>query len=267
MIQYLRFKSFPNQEYPFNIKAFKEVETLDLSNPITIFVGDNGSGKSTLLKAIAYYNNSINVSSQSISSQYYDDIKKLSSQMECAYDYKTRKGFFFSGEEFITYINHLKQMKQDLIEDLKRIDHEYKDKSAFARSQARMAVAGQLSQMNGLYDGELKEKSHGEGFLQFFKERMYQKGIYLLDEPETPLSPINQYQLVVLISDLVKNGSQVIIATHSPIIMALKNARIYQFGQDMIEEISYENIDSVNFMKNFLNHKDLYIDRLVEEEE
>lgn len=267
MIQYMRFKSFPHQNYPFNIKSFKQIKTLDLSNPITIFVGDNGSGKSTLLKAIAYYNHSINVSSQRLSSQYYKEIKDLSSVMECAYDYKTRKGFFFSGEEFITYINHLKHMKNELEEELKRIDIEYKDKSSFSRSQARMAAAGQLSEMNALYDGDLKEKSHGEGFLQFFKDRMHQKGIYLLDEPETPLSPINQYQLVVLILDLIKNGSQVIIATHSPILMALKNARIYHFNEHTIDQVIYEDIESVNFMKNFLNHKDVYIDRLLDGEE
>jgi predicted ATPase len=267
MIQYVRFKSFPNQNYPFNIPAFSSLDKLDLSQPITIFVGDNGSGKSTLLKAIAYYNSSINVSAQGISSSYYQEIQTLSSYMECAYDYKTRRGFFFSGEEFITYINHLKHMKQELVDELKRIDEVYKDKSAFAKSQARMAPAGQLAEMNQMYGGDLKTKSHGEGFLTFFKERMHQKGIYLLDEPETPLSAINQYQLVVMITDLIKNGSQVIIATHSPIIMALKDAKIYYFGKNQIEAIQYDDIESVNFTKNFLNHKDQFINRLEKREE
>ena len=267
MIQSIQFNKFPHQDYPFNIPAFKNLDHLDLSQPITIFVGDNGSGKSTLLKAIAYHNSAINVSSHSISSNYYKDIRALSSVMRCAYDYKTRKGFFFSGEEFITYIHHLKHMKQTLIDELNRIDEAYKNKSAFARSQARMAPAGQLAQMNQMYDGDLNTKSHGEGFLTFFKERMHQKGIYLLDEPETPLSAINQYQLVVMITDLVKNGSQVIIATHSPIIMALKNAKIYYFGDENIENIDYEDIESVQFTKHFLNHKDDYINRLSIEED
>ena len=102
---------------------------MDLSNSITIFVGDNGSGKSTLLKSIAYYNNSINVSSHNIESSYYKEIKDLSQMMKCTYDVKSRKGFFFSGEEFITYINQLKQMKHELQDDLKRVNEEYKDKS------------------------------------------------------------------------------------------------------------------------------------------
>jgi len=90
---------------------------------------------------------------------------------------------------------------------------------------------------------------------------MHQKGIYLLDEPETPLSAVNQYQLVVMITDLVKSGSQVIIATHSPIIMALKDAKIYNFT-NTIKEIEYDDIESVNFMKYFLNNKENFINRL-----
>ena len=262
MIKTLRFKDFDTNEYPFNIPCIQNLDELDLSNKITVFVGDNGSGKSTLLKAIAYYNNSINVSSHNIDSSYYKEIKELASKMKCTYDVKTRSGFFFSGEEFITYINQLKQMKYDLVEDLRRIDEEYKNKSVFARNQARMAAAGQLYEMNNAYDGELKEKSHGEGFLEFFKQRMHREGIYLLDEPETPLSAVNQYKLVVMITDLVRSGSQVIIATHSPIIMALEGAKIYNFTEDKVEEINYEDIESVVFMKHFLNHKDNYINRL-----
>ncbi len=91
---------------------------------------------------------------------------------------------------------------------------------------------------------------------------MHQLGIYLLDEPETPLSATNQYQLLVLITDLVKNGSQVIIATHSPILMALKDAAIYNFSKDIIERIEYDDIESVVFTKHFLNNKNNFIDRL-----
>lgn len=262
MIKRLSFKEFDSNNYPFNIPCIKNIEELDLSNKITIFVGDNGSGKSTLLKAIAYYNNSINVSSSDINSSYYKEVKELAGKMKLVYDYKTRAGFFFSGEEFITYINNLKKMKEELKEDLKRIDIEYKDKSLFAKNQARMASAGQLHAMNNSYDGELKEKSHGEGFLAFFKERMHQNGIYLLDEPETPLSAVNQYQLLVMITDLVASGSQVIIATHSPILMALKDAKIYNFTENNIEAIDFEEIESVSFTKHFLNNKDNFLDRL-----
>jgi len=261
MIKSIQFKSFPDNHYPY-LPIFKQTEEMDFSHPITIFVGDNGSGKSTLLKAIASCSQSINVSSQ----PHDFAINQLAERISCTYDVQSKKGFFFSGEAFITYIHQLKKTKQELERDLERIEVEYRDKSAFARSQARMAPMGQLMQMNQMYHGELDKQSHGEGFLSFFKSRMHQKGLYLLDEPETPLSAINQYQLVVLISDLVKHGSQVILATHSPILMALEGAFIYSFDDEKITPIDYNEIDSVRFMKDFLNHKDIYLERLKERE-
>lgn len=262
MIKRIRFHEFDDNQYPFNIGAFQQIKELDLNQPITIFVGDNGSGKSTLLKAIAYYSNSINVSKNDLDSPYYFDVKKLAEKMTIAYTVKTRKGFFFSGEEFITYINNLKALKEQLLHDLDEMKREFKDKNDYAKRLAFGPIRSQLSDINQLYAGELGERSHGEGFLSFFKARMHQQGLYILDEPETPLSAINQYQLVVLITDLVKNGSQVIIATHSPIIMALKDAKIYHFDQNGVSPIAYEDIESVQFTKHFLNDKDNFINRI-----
>ncbi|MBN2604451.1 MAG: AAA family ATPase [Bacilli bacterium] len=262
IIKNIHFQDLTLREYPFNLPSFQHLRTLDLNQPITIFVGDNGSGKSTLLKAIAYYNNSINVSKEKLESDYYNNSKRFSEKMKIQYSVKTRNGFFFSGEEFITYINNLKQMKTELLVDETELLEEYKNKSEYVRNLALGPVRNQLYELRTKYDGELNTKSHGEGFLDFFKARMHSKGIYILDEPETPLSAMNQYQLLVLITDLVKNGSQVIIATHSPILMALKGAKIYHFSNETIEEIQYDDIESVVFTKHFLNNKDNFLDRL-----
>lgn len=253
----------PNENtYPYNVGALKNTKEIVINPKITILVGENGSGKSTLLKAIAYYNNSINVSQNDLNSEYYLDSRMLAGAMKVTYSVKTRKGFFFSGEDFISYINNLKIMKEDLYKHIEELKAEFVGKPAYSLQLALGPLKGQISALENTYGGELGEKSHGEGFLEFFKARMHQQGIYLLDEPETPLSPINQYQLVVLISDLVKEGSQVIIATHSPILMALKDATIYQFNEDSIKEVQYEDIESVSFMKHFLNDKDNYINRI-----
>ena len=262
MIKHLHFQDFDVDTYPFTIPSIQYTKDLDLSHKISIFVGDNGSGKSTLLKAIAYYNNSINVSKNDINSPYYLDSKELASKMRLSYSVKQRAGFFFSGEEFITYINSLKTMKAQIESDIAEIKKEFKGKNAYSLQLALGPLNSQLYELKETYQGELNQKSHGEGFLTFFKSRMHQKGIYLLDEPETPLSAINQYQLVVMITDLVRNGSQVIIATHSPIIMALKGAKIYNFTEEGIKEINYEDIESVQFTKHFLNDKDNFIERL-----
>ena len=262
MIKKVSFSNYEETEYPFNIKPIRNTKELDLSNNITIFVGNNGAGKSTLLQSIAYYNNSINVSGNSLDSKYYESVQQLSTKMKLSYSIKTRKGFFFSGEEFITYINSLKMMKSQLLNDIEELKREYKDKNDYSLQLALGPIRKSLYELEDKYEGELGKKSHGEGFLEFFKARMHQKGIYLLDEPETPLSALNQYQLVVLITDLVKAGSQVIIATHSPIIMALKDAKIYNFTEEEITEIKYEDIESVQFTKHFLNDKDNFIERL-----
>lgn len=262
LIKRIRFSEFDSSIYPFNIKCLRNTKELDFDNKITVLVGENGSGKSTLLKAIAYYNNSINVSKEKIESSYYNSVKELSRKMKISYSIKTRAGFFFSGEEFITYINNLKEMKDSLEADIVEMAEEYKDKSEYVRNLAMGPVKSQLHALETTYDGDLRFKSHGEGFLTFFKSRMHQKGIYLLDEPETPLSATNQYQLLVLITDLVKNGSQVIIATHSPILMALKDAVIYNFAEDKIEKVEYDNIESVVFTKHFLNNTNSFIERL-----
>lgn len=252
-----------NQDiYPYNVGALKNTTTLEINPRITILVGENGSGKSTLLTALAYYNNSINVSKNDLDSPFYIDSRRLADTMRVTYSVKTRKGFFFSGEDFITYINNLKTMKENLYKDVEEITKEFKGKSAYSLTLALGPLKGQINALENTYSGELGEKSHGEGFLEFFKARMHQKGIYLLDEPETPLSPINQYQLVVLLTDLVRNGSQVILATHSPILMALQDATIYQFNENSIEEIQYEDIESVSFMKHFLNDKDNFLNRI-----
>ena len=262
MIKQLTMLPFEREQHPFNIPSLQHLKTIEFDRPITIFVGDNGSGKSTLLKAIAYYNNSINVAKQSIDDAYYQDAKDLAKHMRLSYDVKTRQGFFFSGEDFITYINRLKEMKQGLQLDLNQMEDEFKDKSDYVKGLALGPIRKELYELQHTYDGELNERSHGEGFLTFFKARMHQTGLYLLDEPETPLSAINQYQLMVLLTDLARSGSQIILATHSPILMALPNSHIYQFDNDGIHSIDYEDIETVQFTKHFLNDPDNYTRRI-----
>lgn len=262
MIKKCSLSQTNDSDYPFNIPSLQTTSTLSLNQPITIFVGDNGSGKSTLLQAIAYKNNSINVSKNDLHGPYYKDVHRFAATMTLSHDVQTRKGFFFSGEDFITYINHLKTMKQQLEAEYQEVAEEFKNKSEYVRSLALGPIASQLHQLHETYDGELNKRSHGEGFLTFFKARMHQQGVYLLDEPETPLSPLNQYQLLVLLTDLARSGSQIIVATHSPILMALEDAVIYEFTTHGIAPIAYEDIESVQFTKHFLNDYQNYLRRI-----
>ena len=94
LIKSVKFGEFDSAKYPFNIEAIRNTKELNFNNDTTIFVGENGSGKSTLLKAIAYYNNSINVSKEKMDSVYYNSEKELSNKLKISYSVKTRNGFF-----------------------------------------------------------------------------------------------------------------------------------------------------------------------------
>ena len=257
MIKTIEFTQVNQDRYPLNLPSLKSINVLNIEHPVVIFTGDNGSGKSTLLKAIAQKYGAINTGYFPLDSAYYDHVKPLSETIKITYDVKTNKGFMFSGEEFITFIQKMQEEKKDLEAYIKEVEMNYKDKSDFAKSQALAPARKELHAIMHQYEGELQQKSHGEGFLSFFKSRLHQKGIYFLDEPETPLSPVHQFQLYVLISDLVSNGSQVFIATHSPILMALNHAIIYDFN-NRLNPVDYEDIESVQFLKYFLNHPHVF---------
>ena len=261
MIKLIELSQLNQDVYPLNIPSLKSVKSLKIAHPIVIFTGDNGSGKSTLLKAIAQKHGAINTGYFPLDSAYYDDIKPLSESIKLTYDVKNKKGFMFSGEEFITFIHKIQEEKKDLEAYIQEVEVNYKDKSDFARNQALAPARKELHAIMHQYEGELQQKSHGEGFLSFFKSRLHQKGIYFLDEPETPLSPQHQFQLFVLISDLVARGSQVFIATHSPILMAFNQAIIYDFNQQL-KQIEYDQIESVQFLKYFLNHPHLFKEKV-----
>ncbi len=261
MIKLIEIKQANQDIYPLNIPALKIIDSLKIDRSIVIFTGDNGTGKSTLLKAIAQKHGAINTGYYPLDSPYYDEIKPLSEAIKLTYDIKHKKGFMFSGEEFITFIHKIQEEKKDLEAYIKEVEVNYKDKSDFARNQALAPARKELHAIMNQYEGELQHKSHGEGFLSFFKSRLHQKGIYFLDEPETPLSPEHQFQLFVLISDLAASGSQIFIATHSPILMALNHAVIYDFNQHL-KEVEYDQIESVQFLKYFLNHPHLFKDKV-----
>ena len=151
-----------------------------------------------------------------------------------------------------------------MTDELSRVEKEYKGRSAFAKNQARSAFAGSLYQMKQKYGEDLlSEASHGESFLRLFMERIVPNGLYLLDEPEVPLSPLRQLSLLSLIMDMSANENcQFIIATHSPILLAYDRAEIISMDEGPAGKTSWKELESVNIMKNFLNDPQGFIRRL-----
>lgn len=114
MIKLIEIIQVNQNTYPLNIPSLKSISSLKIDHPIVIFTGNNGSGKSTLLKAIAQKHGAINTGYFPLDSAYYDDIKPLSELIKLTYDLKNKKGFMFSGEEFITFIHKIQEEKKIL---------------------------------------------------------------------------------------------------------------------------------------------------------
>jgi predicted ATPase len=110
----------------------------------------------------------------------------------------------------------------------------------------------------------LHEQSHGESFWALVMKRFGGQGLYILDEPEAALSPNKQMALITRIHDLVSNGSQFIIATHSPIVMSYPNSRLYQLADDEISTIKYEDTEHFLVTKEFLNNHERMLSILME---
>jgi predicted ATPase len=109
----------------------------------------------------------------------------------------------------------------------------------------------------------LHEQSHGESFLALFGNRLRGGGLYIVDEPEAALSPTRQLSLLVMLHDLVKQGAQFLIATHSPILMAYPEARIFLLLEDTIEQVAYTETDHYSTTKAFLNDHQAMLRRLL----
>ncbi|MBS4199646.1 AAA family ATPase [Bacillus sp. FJAT-49732] len=252
-----------DRQFPFTLPILRDFHKLSFKKPITILVGENGSGKSTFLEGIAASSDLPVAGGVELSQdKEMDHAQTLAKALKLTWMQKTKNGFFLRAEDFISFVRRIKQMKQEAEEELRNIEEEYKNKSAFAKGLASMPHARTIAELKHLYDEGLDVRSHGESYLDYFQARVRPNGLYLLDEPETPLSPMRQLSLISIILDAVKQGSQFIIITHSPIIMALPDADIYSFDVHPPQLIQYEEIEHVQITKNFLDSPQSFLRHL-----
>ncbi|KJF45054.1 ATPase AAA [Draconibacterium sediminis] len=229
----LEAEQYPTREhYPFNLPLFAETKKLDFTNPVTLFVGQNGSGKSTLLEAIAVaagiYIWRNNMTSRYMVNRYEATLHRY---LKVSWVNGSVPGSFFGAQIFKDFAS--------MLEEWATTD------------------PGQLEFFGGK---SLISQSHGQSLMSFFRSRYKLKGLYLLDEPETALSPSSQLELHRLISENSKGGhAQFIVATHSPILLACKNATIYNFDQMPVSEVKYEDTEHFRVYRDFLNHREKYL--------
>lgn len=258
-IQSVSLKTEKVQPFPFNIPAVRFAKNLQLGNSISIFVGDNGSGKSTLLETLAYKINLPLIGGfiEANNRTGFDAAAVLAPHLEIEWRRNTTRGFFFRAEDFSDFLNSVERERNKLYGQLGDVRGNVPDSiiEEMERSQNFS-----LHQMRKNYGENMQAFSHGEAYLKILQTRIGDKGIYLLDEPEAALSPLKQLSLMALILDIVKTGNaQFIIATHSPILMGLPGAVIYQILEDEIQHVAFEETDHYRITKTFLDNPDYYL--------
>ncbi|OGP58232.1 MAG: AAA family ATPase, partial [Deltaproteobacteria bacterium RBG_13_52_11b] len=220
---------YPTRDrYPFNIDVLRKTGSLKFTAPVTFFVGENGSGKSTLLEALA----------QRCQIHIWRGVERTRSEVnpyeETLFLYLQTEwtdgvvpGSFFSSQIFRSFAQLLDEWEAD--------------------------NPGQIDYFGGK---SLLTQSHGQSLMSFFRARYKIKGLYLLDEPETALSPKTQLELLKLLQEMSRLGhAQFIIATHSPILLACPGSLIYSFDHVPAKEIRYEETEHYRVFKDFMGDR------------
>ncbi len=251
------------KRYPFSLPLVQAQPRLALDAPITLFVGENGSGKSTLLEAIACATELPTAGEQETSRDpTLAAARELASHVRLAWSKKTRRGLFLRAEDFFGFAKRMAQLRADLASERQALDESLKTSSAYARALGRGALSGQLGALQARYGEGIDTRSHGEGFLEFFQQRFVPNGLYLLDEPEAPLSPQRQLTLISLIKHMLTQHAQFIIATHSPLLMALPGATILEFRDGAIAPVAFDDTEHVRVTRSFLQNPEQFLRRL-----
>jgi predicted ATPase len=260
-----RRPSFPQQrqDFPFGLPALQSLDEIRFTTPITFLVGENGSGKSTFLEALAVAAGSIAVGSADLGrDETLATMRQVARHLKLAWNRRTHRGFFLRAEDFFGYAKRIAQIRAELTQDMAAVDEEYVGRSDRAKSLAKMPYARELHDLNQRYGDGLDVQSHGESFLKLFQSRFVPDGLYLLDEPEAPLSPLRQVGMLALLKEMVAQDAQFIIATHSPILMAFPEATILNFDQTPIQPIGWSELEHVTITRSFLNDPEAYLRNL-----
>ncbi|HEX2080780.1 MAG TPA: AAA family ATPase [Longimicrobium sp.] len=218
-------------EYPFTLPAVRALRSeVELRSPVTFLVGENGSGKSTLLEAVASsWGFNPEGGSRNFMFATRPSESGLHEYLQLVRGYRRpADGFFLRAESFYNVATEVDRLE-----------------------------------MASAYGGlSLHEQSHGESFLAVFMDRFYGGGFYILDEPEAALSPSRQLSVLTRMHDLVRQQSQFLIATHSPILMGYPGADILLLDEDGIHRVEYEDTEHYFITREFLLNRERMLKEL-----
>lgn len=265
--------------YPFNIFPEKGLQEICFESPVTIFYGGNGSGKTTLLNIIA---EKLKLKREAVynRSHWFDEYLGF-----CRYHTDERipkKSLVIASDDVFDYMLKLRSLNEGIDEKRDSLIKEYfeiKDKYSSAEELRNLVnnvdfkdakTAAEFERKWAILKGttnkfvkshvqnNIREHSNGESAFAYFFEKIDGKGLYLLDEPENSLSPTRQEELVEYIYNCARGDEcQFIIATHSPFVLAMKNARIYDLDSDPVKTKKWTELESIlQYRKFFKKHED-----------
>lgn len=227
-----RDKIADSTKYPFAIPAVRHLGVLTFDPDVTFLVGENGTGKSTLLEAVSIalgFNaeggtRNFNFSTRASHSELHACLRLVRSYR------RPRDGYFLRAESFF-----------NVASEIENLDRE----------------GGFGDPILDAYGGRsLHEQSHGESFIALMTHRFRGRGLYILDEPEAALSPKRQLLVLRRMRHLVRQESQFIIATHSPMLLAYPNAKILLLDEGGYRQVKYEDTEHYQLTRQFLNETD-----------
>jgi predicted ATPase len=212
------------EAYPFCLPFLRDAFELSFDRPITIIAGENGTGKSTLLEGIAvlagYDEAGGGKGYRAVDHSNAQEVMggELSEALRASWLPKITNGWFFRAESFFSIARYLDEAARDV--------------------NAR--------------GPDFLSHSHGEGFLRFFEERCQRQGIFIFDEPESALSPARQMEFLKLMRRMEESTiCQVIMATHSPMLMAYPGARLLRLSKYGLEPVTVKDTDHYKVMREF----------------
>jgi len=227
--------------YPFCLSFLQDEFSLSFDRAVTIIVGENGSGKSTLLEGIAVMAGFDDAGGGNgyATVDHSWAMEKMGGQLSKAFRAswlpRITNGWFFRAESFFSVARYLDQMARQY-------------------------------PMGGGPPPDFLSHSHGEGFLRFFEERCQRQGLFIFDEPESALSPRRQLEFLKLLHRMdTSKRSQVIMATHSPVLMAYPNATLLQFTKYGLEPTTLEQTDHYRAMQEFFVDPRGFVEAAIEE--
>lgn len=253
--------------FPFAVPSVATLRRIDFDAPVTLLVGENGSGKSTFLEALAIAARLPAVGSRAPGDDpTLEAQRRLARRLRLTWRGRTHRGFFLRAEDFFGFQKGVAAQRAEHEGELRRIETELADASEHARRLASGPHRASISAFTDRYGENPDARSHGEAFLSLFGRRLVPGGLYLLDEPEAPLSPQSQLAFLAMVRDAVREGSQLVIATHSPILMAIPGARILGFDDPPVRPLAFDEIEAVALVRDFLQAPDRYL-RLIWDED